>query len=150
VEASVKRGFSDEDEIDDSDQPLDRGGHGSSTQPSGPDFRTAAVRATEHLALRRQRGALFGSDLFGEASWDILLELLIAKFKGTRTSVKSACSLAGVPTTTALRCLEKLEARGLVHRRQHETGKREWLELEASTCHKLVTLLLTANEDMIL
>jgi hypothetical protein len=150
VEASVKRGFSDEDAIDDSDRPLDRGGHGSSAQPSGPDFRTAAVRATEHLALRRQRGVLFGGDLFGEGSWDILLELMIAKFKGTRMSVKNACSLSGVPTTTALRCLDKLEARGFVHRRHHETGKREWLELEASTCHKLVTLLLTANEDMIL
>lgn len=148
MEASVKRGFSDESEIEGADRHPGEGD--SPRRLSGPELRTAAVHATEHLALRRQRGALFGKDLFGEGSWDILLELMIAKFKGTRMSVKNACSLSGVPTTTALRCIEKLEARGFVHRRPNASGKREWLDLDETTCQTLATLLLTGSDGAIL
>jgi hypothetical protein len=151
--ASVRRGnkhTGEERNVDESDRAAHLELDDNSSRLAGPEYRIAAVRAAEQLALRRQRGALFGGDLFGEGTWDILLELMIAKFKGTRTSVKSVRSFSGVPATTALRCVEKLEARGLVHRRRYEAGKREWLDLDEGAYRKLATLLLTGSDGAIL
>jgi hypothetical protein len=124
---------------------------GAGTRRSvGPDSHIAAIRAAEQLALRRRRSELFGRDLFGEGAWDIMLDLLVAKFKGRRTTVKNACIAACVPTTTALRCLERLEMRGLVHRRRHETGKRTWLELDDGAYLGMVELLTRGVANLVL
>lgn len=66
--------------------------------------------------MRRRRHKALPADLFGEPTWDILLDLYIAAREDRRVPTTSACIGAHVPPTTALRWLRILEARGLVER----------------------------------
>ena len=68
------------------------------------------------LRVRAQRRAVFGSSLFGEPSWDMLLELYDAHFKARRECVSSLCIASGVPSTTALRWIGHLEQEGWIAR----------------------------------
>jgi Winged helix DNA-binding domain len=72
--------------------------------------------AREIYAVRRRRHKALPADLFGEPTWDILLDLYIAAREDRRVPTTSACIGAHVPPTTALRWLRILEARGLVER----------------------------------
>ena len=75
--------------------------------------------------LRRQRGAIFGSeDLFGEPAWDILLDLYIAHAEGKPVSVSSACIGSANPATTALRWLAVLADKGLLVREADAKDQR--------------------------
>lgn len=73
---------------------------------------------------RRERDRILGSALFGEPAWDILLELFAARSEGRRLTAMSACMASGVPSTTALRWLTKLEEADLVQRSQDERDGR--------------------------
>lgn len=69
-----------------------------------------------YLRARRLRDGLFPERIFADAAWDILLELYACKAEGKQIGVSSACLAASVPSTTALRCLDRLEDCGLIER----------------------------------
>ena len=77
--------------------------------------------------IRALRKRIFNAELFGEPAWDMLLEMYALETSDQRESVSGICYASGVPMTTALRHLQKLEAEGLVeetvdgrdHRRKH-------------------------------
>ena len=75
-------------------------------------------------AERRRRDRIFGKDLFGEANWDILLDLFTAGEQGQAIPMTSACIAACVPPTTALRRIVELEHKGLVERHTLERDRR--------------------------
>lgn len=67
--------------------------------------------------LRRKRDAVVNhKTLFGEPAWDILLDLFIADSRGVDIQVSSVCLDAGVPSTTILRWIARLEREALVYR----------------------------------
>lgn len=67
--------------------------------------------------LRRKRDtASARKGLFGEPGWDILLDLYIADRRRTEVQVSSVCLDAGVPSTTILRWIARLEQEGLIYR----------------------------------
>jgi DNA-binding MarR family transcriptional regulator len=102
----------------------DRGG-GDSRAGEHVRDQTLLNLATDVLKARRRRAGIFGDDacLFGEPAWDILLDLYVQS--DTRPiSVSSACIAGGVPGTTALRCLDQLQQRGLIRRFADRTDKR--------------------------
>jgi DNA-binding transcriptional ArsR family regulator len=68
------------------------------------------------IAERQRRERYFDISLFGEPSWDAMLDLALAAAEGRRISVTSACIGAGAPLTTALRHLSVLGEHGLVER----------------------------------
>lgn len=74
--------------------------------------------------LRSRRRDLFGSDLFADPAWDILLSLFESSLAGRGDSVSSACMAADVPQSTALRWLNVLESRGWVERRSDPQDRR--------------------------
>jgi DNA-binding MarR family transcriptional regulator len=76
----------------------------------------AGAVAQALLLARRQRGELFGTQLFADPAWDMLLALFAAAEGGEALSVSRLCVAAGVPQTTALRWLEQLEHSRLVLR----------------------------------
>lgn len=81
---------------------------------------------------RRLRDATFGkdADLFGEPSWDILLDAAIMAAKGKRVSVTSACLASAAPSTTALRYISALEERGYLQSEADPLdGRRRFLHL---------------------
>lgn len=94
------------------------------------DEQTLHSQVANVLRLRRQRNKLFGGELFGEPAWDILLELYAAEGTGRKLSVSGACYVSGVPSSTALRWILRLEKDGWIKRAGDPLDKRRtWLTL---------------------
>lgn len=66
--------------------------------------------------IRLRRNELLGAPLFRDPAWDMLLELYVAHEQGQDLSVSSLCYASGVPATTALRHIQRLEEHGLIER----------------------------------
>lgn len=106
-------------------------------EPAGDPGAAASIArytaiAREVYAERRRRHKFLPADLFGEPTWDILLDLYIAAREDRRVPTTSACIGAHVPPTTALRWLRILEARDLVEREDDgRDGRRTFVRLTA-------------------
>lgn len=81
-------------------------------------------RARQFVELRRARASFLPKELMGEPVWDMLLDLFIAACESKRISVSSACIASGVPPSTALRYLVKMEKHGLIVRSEDDTDGR--------------------------
>lgn len=89
---------------------------------------TELVRAI--IEARNARKRFFGEQLFADPAWDILLELYVLRCDQRRASVSKLSLGAGVPTTTALRWIEKLHSDGLVEREPDPLdARRVWVAL---------------------
>ena len=73
---------------------------------------------------RRLRDASFPAELFGEAVWDIMLDLFASEAEDRKVRVSSACIAACVPASTALRYLSEMERRGLIVRSPSPDDRR--------------------------
>jgi DNA-binding MarR family transcriptional regulator len=78
-------------------------------------IQSKVVSARSIYLQRRLRERIFPLG-FVEPDWDMLLELASAAERRDKLSVKSLCLASGVPATTALRYLGKLEEAGLAER----------------------------------
>ena len=76
------------------------------------------------LSAMRSRDALFGNELFGEPAWGILLELCEAELEERRLPVAKLGQATGLPQTTKLRWIEKLESAGWLERVPDPRRKR--------------------------
>lgn len=90
-------------------------------------------RARQFVELRRARASFLPKELMGEPVWDMLLDLFIAACESKRISVSSACIASGVPPTTALRYLVKMEKHGLIERSEDDAdGRRVYVAISPS------------------
>jgi DNA-binding MarR family transcriptional regulator len=80
------------------------------------------VNGLRHLRLRRNK--LLGANLFRDPAWDMLLELFVSEQNGKKISVSSLCLASGVPPTTALRHLQRLEAHHMIYREGDKSDDR--------------------------
>lgn len=104
--------------------------HDRRAQLAGGQHAATVALARELYLGRRRRGRHLSADLFGEPTWDILLDLYAATREGRRVPTTSACIGADVPPTTALRWLRILESRGLVAREDDgRDGRRTFVYL---------------------
>ncbi len=87
-------------------------------RPLPADIAPLVARAEAIYAARRTRTASFGddADLFGEPSWDLMLDLYIAHERGVEINISRSVTASGVPTTTGLRYIALLTDRGLLCR----------------------------------
>lgn len=99
-------------------------------------------------AGRRLRDKAFGADLFGEAAWDILLDLYIAEGQSRRVSLKSAAIGSAAPLTTAHRWLTILEERGLIVRYRDLADARRIYIRPTQTALDKMTLILRKRTDV--
>lgn len=79
------------------------------------------------VEARRGRGRHFPPGLFSDPAWDMLLDLMGARFAEQPMTVSSLCLAAEVPTTTALRWLNALADAGLVRRLPDPADRRRVL-----------------------
>jgi DNA-binding MarR family transcriptional regulator len=86
----------------------------------------------------RRRVHYIPRELIGEPAWEILLELFIQFAGGADVSTKSLCIASGVPDTTALRVLDKMENAKLIERSQSMADKR--VTLVRLTRHGIVAV----------
>jgi DNA-binding MarR family transcriptional regulator len=73
---------------------------------------------------RRIRDGVLGENLFGEANWDILLDLYASEEEKRPVTVSSACFGATVPPSTASRYLRAMEEQNLVIRVPSPSDRR--------------------------
>jgi len=76
------------------------------------------------LSDRRGRDAAFLDIDHGEPAWDLLLDLFVSESEGVQVCVSSACIAACVPTSTALRHIDRLVTAGHVHREEDAMDRR--------------------------
>jgi hypothetical protein len=111
------------------------------TPPEADEQKRLMRLAREVYESRRMRERIFGSGLFADPSWDILLDLYIAQREDRRVTVSSACIAASAPTTTATRHISHLVQTGLVVRVPHPCDARSsYLELSTKAETKLTRL----------
>ncbi|WP_126003338.1 hypothetical protein [Sphingomonas koreensis] len=89
-----------------------------------------AQRVHRYLVARRARSKVLDGDWFADPAWDLLLDLLAAQYLGRRVSISSACIATHVPSTTALRWIDKLVEEGALMREDDPAdGRRSYLGL---------------------
>jgi DNA-binding MarR family transcriptional regulator len=98
--------------------------------------------ARELYRERRLRDASLPSDLFGEAAWDMLLDLFASAEEGRTVRVSSACIAAAVPASTALRYLAEMERTGLITRSPSPGDKRGQIVRLTASSHRDMRELL--------
>jgi len=73
---------------------------------------------------------LFSPHLFSDPAWDILLELYAMQLKRGRVNISRITESSGVPLTTVLRWIDKLDAEALIVRqRDIHDARRVWVSL---------------------
>ena len=70
------------------------------------------------IKARMVRAQIFGTDIFRDPAWDMLLDLYVNRAEARETSVSSLCIAAGVPATTGLRYIATMEELGFLARRK--------------------------------
>ena len=94
------------------------------------DAETLRIAKLLYEARRRRDVASPIKGLFGEPGWDILLDLFIARKTRTALQVSSVCAGAGLPSTTVLRWIARLEKEGLILRvADQEDARRRHVSL---------------------
>jgi FixJ family two-component response regulator len=78
----------------------------------------------KHIKSEARRRELAGGELFGDPSWSMLLDLLLARMEGTMLSVSSACIGSGAPMSTAMRLVRRFVDAGIVHKIPDEKDRR--------------------------
>lgn len=105
-------------------------GHGGGVHGIAPRDGLNAKIVRSIIEARAVRQECFGGDLFADPAWDMLLELYALTCEGRRVSVSKLSLAAGVPATTALRWIDKLEAGCLIVRVDDPfDARRAWIML---------------------
>ncbi|CCA93246.1 conserved hypothetical protein [Novosphingobium sp. PP1Y] len=76
------------------------------------------------LKARRLREEMFGSEMFAEPAWDILLDLYTAEAKGESVQISSLAVAARVPHSTAIRWAKNMTRSGFLVRERDPTDAR--------------------------
>ncbi|WP_213982724.1 MarR family transcriptional regulator [Sphingomonas sp. dw_22] len=98
--------------------------------------------AAHWRALRLRRNESLGIPVFRDPAWDMLLDLLVASEEGRRVSVTGLCHASGVPTTTALRHVDRLDALGLIDRTADPADRRRfWVTARPDTLDRVRELV---------
>ena len=84
------------------------------------------------LVARRQRDEIFGAAIFSDPGWDILLATYALQLSNERATITDVSRLSGVPGTTVLRWIQRLERLNLLTQKDDEVDARlVLLELSA-------------------
>lgn len=92
----------------------------------------------QFIEQRRLRSHCFGSGLFSDPAWDILLELAVAHLNDEAIPISAIAAAADVPATTALRWINVVVDRGLAVRLPDTRDRRRvYVRLSESGWEKM-------------
>lgn len=110
------------------------------TVPDAPMLR-AIIRS------RRLRDQFFGSEIFADPAWDMLLDLMAARLEGQPVAVSSLCIAAAVPPTTALRWIKAMTDLGLFVRVADPRDRRRvFIEMAPRAVEAMTAYLAAARK----
>lgn len=97
---------------------------------------------------RERRRAMFGAQLVADPVWDMLLDLTAACLEGRQVSVTSLCLASGVPQSTALRWIGRMERAGMVERIDDRLDRRRaFVRLSRKTLRDMLRFLAPDQHD---
>ncbi|GAA4747396.1 hypothetical protein GCM10023264_11400 [Sphingomonas daechungensis] len=97
-----------------------------------------------YIRARSEARERFGSALFSDPAWEMIVHLYSRRLSRERTSVRRLCELSHVAATTGKRWLEALERQGDVKRVGDLLDpQRTFVELTSSGSEKMRTVLQT-------
>jgi hypothetical protein len=103
---------------------IEAAGQDRQPPPAGRGTRAALIEAArQEMQRRRLRTNLLPDGMFGEDAWEMLLQLYIEQ-QGARFTIARLSSSLGIPTASAVRWLQYLQAKQLVRREDHPTDRR--------------------------
>lgn len=106
-----------------------------------------AVLVKKLIRAEYSRARVIGGKILGDPAWNILLDLLLASLEGRQVAVSSACIVAGVATTTALRLVNRMVDDGVLVRIPDESdGRRHFLAIEPAVEQALKAYILDLAE----
>ena len=112
-------------------------------QPSAEDF-------IKLLRARRLRDQFIPGGMFADPSWDILLDLMVARLSRKPVSVSSLCIAAAVPSTTALRWIKLLTDKGMLIREPDPgDGRRVFVGLADTVADALANWFMAMRSLML-
>lgn len=86
--------------------------------------------ARDIFQVSHQRNEALGESCCPDPEWNMLLELTTAHTECRPIDVTSLCAASGVPTTTALRHIERMSAVGLISRKASTSDRRRtWVDI---------------------
>lgn len=106
---------------------------------------TEQLVAMAHMIgeLRRRRKRFLAPELFAEPGWEMLLALYRSEAAGLRMSVSNLCRMSEGPQSTAVRWIDRLEALGMIVRRQNRhDGRVFFVELTPDARSRLHNYLM--------
>jgi DNA-binding MarR family transcriptional regulator len=106
---------------------------------------TEGIRMGEYVErmrrLRLKRNEVIGAQLFRDPAWDILLDLFASHERGERVSVIALALASGVPQSTALRTIQRLEEKGLIVREgDPDDLRRSWVRASPEVLNGIATM----------
>ena len=108
-------------------------GHAAAPVDVPTSMRTNLDAALLRKLIRAEstRAMAIGGKALGDPAWNILLDLILASLEDRKVAVSSACIVAGVATTTALRLITRMVDDGVLMRVPDESdGRRHFLAIE--------------------
>lgn len=127
------------------------GGTGAETRNGTvePDHEALGLHiANWWLKARRLREDMFGSALFADPAWDILLDLYTARARGERVQITSLSLAARVPHSTAIRWARIMTRHGLlVREKDPKDGRRVHVTLSEQTWAMMKDYLERLSRD---
>jgi len=94
------------------------------TKPGEVDASDLNAFIRDQLRREARRREIGGGELFGDPTWAMLLDLLLAKIEQRQISVSSACIASGAPMSTALRLVRRLVGEEVLCRLPDEHDRR--------------------------
>lgn len=105
------------------------------------DEMDALARRNAETTMRRRilRRQLLGCpELFGEPAWDMLVDLFIHQSRGQTLSMSSLCITAAIPTSSAMKLIQRLCDAGILERSPDaHDGRRSLVSLTPGVAHRL-------------
>ncbi len=98
------------------------------------------ARHIHHLRIRRDQK--LGTHVFRDPAWDMVLDLLAAHDEQRDVAVSSLCMASGVPPTTALRHIERLEREDMIERSDDaQDHRRSLIRIHRDRMPQLIDML---------
>lgn len=106
----------------------------------------ALLNAKLLIAMHRLRERAFGTDLFSDPAWNVLIELYVALAEGVQVSVGNAGIASGLPLTSALRLCHQLQQRKIVVRERDPFDRRRVLLRLSDETYDALTHVLSGTK----
>jgi DNA-binding MarR family transcriptional regulator len=91
--------------------------------------------------LRLKRNEMLGAQLFRDPAWDMLLDLFASHERGEKVSAIALSLSSGVPQSTALRAIQRLEEQGLIVREgDPDDLRRSWVRATPEVLSGIATM----------